>query len=762
MKRFLFLFLFLSVQLQGDSGNNDKIQFESDVLPLLENYCYPCHGDGARKGKVSLDFEVSGQGLVKDVGLWKRVWENVYRHNMPPADKPQFKDSEVSIILDWIERDIFKTDVQKEDPGRVTMRRLNRSEYKNTILDLFGIHVDTENFFPADDTGYGFDTIGEVLSLSPILLEKYMEMADNILANTFGPTKASPYRQMFTNFEMKGGEVIGDFRVLPTNGKILAKVNIPYPGKFNFRVKAGASRAGNELARLNIELDGQFIESVKIDTEYPSYKEYSFVLEFAEPAEVSFAMFFPNDFYDPKNSNPRLRDRNLFIKKLSVSGEGELDQNFQNNRIKLLHGVNEKDLDELSVERTLKTTLTKIFRRPLSSSELSRHMNLFQRIKSEDNSSFIALRIVLKAALVSPHFLFREEYQPNSKDPQSIYKLDEFALASRLSYFLWSSTPDDRLLNLAGEKVLFLNLDQEVRRMIKDEKSDGFIQNFTGQWLQIRDLELIDPDRKRFPLFSAELRESMRHETELLFAHILRENRSVFDFIKSDYTFVNQSLAQFYDLNGRYGKHFEKVKFSDSQLTQRGGFLTHASILAITSNATRTSPVKRGRWVLDNILGAPPKDPPPGITELEDFEIHNSESLSFREQMAIHSKNSSCSSCHANMDAMGYTMENFDAIGKWRNLENGKRINSNGQLGSGEKFKGVEDLKTFIVQKKSDAFLKCLAEKLLIYGIGRGVEYYDRKAIIDIVKKTKLNGSGLTDLVISVVKSKPFLLRRGG
>ena len=765
MKRVILLFYAVSVisfQLWSEPEKTKNTKFEMDVLPLFENYCYRCHADGAKKGEVSLDFEVAGEDLVKDVGLWKRVWENVYRHNMPPADKPQCNDNELSTILDWIEGEVFQNDGKKEDPGRVTIRRLNRSEYKNTIRDLFGIQIDADNFFPPDDTGYGFDTIGEVLSLSPILMEKYMEMAENILIHAFGPTENSHHLQTFSKQEMKGGKTLGEFRVLPTTGKIHANVQIPHSGKFIFCVEAGASRAGNELARMDIEVDGQLIESVKIDAEYPTVQKYFFELERTEQGEVSFAMLFTNDFYDPKNSNSRLRDRNLFIQKLTVNGEKELAQNFKNNRLKLLGGVYDNDFDDQSVEQTLKTILPKIFRRPIPPSELNRHMKLFYQIKSEDNSSFLALRIVLKAALVSPNFLFREEFQPNSNDSESIHKLDEFALASRLSYFLWSSTPDARLMKLAQENSLFLNLESEVLRMISDEKSDGFIENFTGQWLQIRDLELIDPDRKRFPLFSLELRESMKQETESFFAYILRGNRTVFDFIKSDYTFVNQLMAQFYELDGRFGNKFEKVSLLNGEPMQRGGFLTHASILAITSNATRTSPVKRGRWVLDNILGAPPKDPPPGITDLEDFENHDTEGLSLREQMAIHSKNSSCSSCHASMDAMGYTMENFDAIGKWRDLENGKTVNSNGRLGSGEEFNGAEDLKTFIVQKKSDAFLNCLAEKLLTYGIGRGMEYYDRKSIKEIVNKTKLKGSGFADLVVNVVKSKPFLFRRGG
>jgi len=761
-KLVLFIFFLFSVQLQGAKFSKIETTYEQSVLPILEKYCYRCHGDGENKGHVSLDFGIEGKDIFNDVNLWKKVWENVYRHNMPPANKPQCNDNEIDLILNWIEEDIFGFALSEEDPGRLTIRRLNRSEYQNTIRDLFGVDVDTKNFFPPDDTGYGFDTIGEVLSLSPILMEKYMEMAENVLSKAFGPPEDYSFQKSFYVSEMEGGQKTNDFRVLPSTGKIFTTIHIPYPGRYSFTIEAGASRAGNELAKLGIEVADEFIDSLAIDAEYPSTKKYTFELDFMHSEEISFAMLFLNDFYDPKNPNRRFRDRNLYIRKLNVSVKNLDEEHFKKKRKLMFGGIIADELNEKKVELILANVLPKIFRRPLAPLELERHINLFRKTKITKTSSFFALRVVLKAALVSPHFLFREEYQAYENDSQSIYKLDDYALANRLSYFLWSSTPDERLMQLAKQSLLSLKLKEEVTRMIKDKKSDAFVENFAGQWLQIRDLDLVDPDRKKYPLFSLELRESMRSETETFFAHILRENRSIFEFIQSNYTFVNQSMANFYNLDGQFGDRFEKVVFSKRNQALRGGFLTQASILTITSNATRTSPVKRGRWILDNILGAPPKDPPPGIAELEDFQEHNTENLSFREQMAMHSKNVSCSSCHTNMDAMGYTMEKFDAIGKLRNFENGKQIDSSGQLGAGEKIDGVVDLKDFLIQKKSDAFLNCLTEKLLIYAVGRGMQYYDRRAIKEIVHRTKIEGNGFGDLIINIIKSKPFLLRRGG
>ena len=761
-KLIFFVFFLFSVQLHGDKSSKIETTYEQVVLPILEEYCYRCHGDGENKGHVSLDFEIEGKDIFKDVKLWKKVWENVYRHNMPPANKPQCNDNEIDLILNWIEEDIFGFALSEEDPGRLTIRRLNRAEYQNTIRDLFGVVVDTKNFFPPDDTGYGFDTIGEVLSLSPILMEKYMEVAENVLSKAFGPPEDYSLNKSFYVPEMEGGQETNGFRVLPSRGKIFTTIHIPYPGRYSFTIEAGASRAGDELAKLGIEVAGEFIESLEIDAEYPSTQKYTFELDFMHSEEVSFAMLFLNDFYDPKNPNQRFRDRNLYIRELNVSVKSLNEEHFKQKRKLMLGGIIDDELNEKKVERTLANILPKIFRRPLAPLELERYNNLFHKTKATKTSSFFALRVVLKAALVSPHFLFREEYQAHENDSQLIYKLDDYALASRLSYFLWSSTPDERLMQLAKENLLSLKLRREVTRMIQDKKSDAFVENFAGQWLQIRDLDLIDPDRKKYPLFSLELRESMRSETETFFAHILRENRSIFEFIESNYTFVNQSMANFYNFDGQFGDRFEKVVFSKRDPASRGGFLTQASILSITSNATRTSPVKRGRWILDNILGAPPKDPPPGIAELEDFQEHNTENLSFREQMAMHSKNVSCSSCHTNMDAMGYTMEKFDAIGKLRDFENGKEIDSSGQLGSGEKIDGVEDLKDFIIQKKSEAFINCLTEKLLIYSIGRGMEYYDRRAIKEIVRRTKKEGDGFGDLIFNIIQSNPFLLRKGG
>ena len=757
----IFLFVCFT-QLYGSAYLQKETNYERDVLPLLEKYCYQCHGDGAKKGQISLDFETEGKDIINDEDLWKKVWENVYRHNMPPANKTQCKDSEIDLILNWIEEDIFGFDLLKEDLGRLTIRRLNRSEYKNTIRDLFGVEIEVRDFFPPDDTGYGFDTIGEVLTLSPLLMEKYMEMADIVLSKAFGPKEDSIYQKRFSISEMEGGIKIDDFRVLPSAGKIFSKVRIPYPGKYSFTIEASASRAGNELAKLGIKLAGKFVDFAQIDAEYPSTKKYTFEFDFKDAKEVSFAIHFLNDYYDPNNSNRRLRDRNLYIRKLDVSALDFDSKNLKQKR-KLFHnGIADEGFTEKTVERILEDLLPKIFRRPIAPSEVKRYIKLFRITTASNVSSFYALQVVLKAALVSPHFLFREEYQPEKNNPLIIYKLDDYTLASRLSYFLWSSTPDERLMQLAKEKRLSSNLNEEVVRMIQNKKSDSFIENFAGQWLQIRDLDLAIPDQKRFPLFTSKLRESMRKETESFFAYILRENRSVFEFIQSNYVFVNQSMADFYNLDGQFGNQFEKVVLSKKNSTQRGGFLTQASILTVTSNATRTSPVKRGRWILDNILGAPPKDPPPGIAELEDFQEHNSDNLSIREQMAIHSRNVSCSSCHANMDAMGYTMEKFDAIGTLRNFENGKQIDSRGQLGSGEKLNGVQDLKTFIIKDKTDAFLNCLAEKLLTYAVGRGMEYYDRRAIKEIISRTKKEGNGFRDLIINVIKSKPFLLRKGG
>ena len=526
------------------------------------------------------------------------------------------------------------------------------------------------------------------------------------------------------------------------SGKILWKKKAPV------EIEASASRAGKGFAEMGVRIGKKFSQTIEVKAEYPSFTTYRFeqVLDEEKGSEIQAS--FLNDFYDPRNKDPKRRDRNLFVRKISLTPKDVLSPSYAHRRKILLGGIRDEDFSQEKVHAVLRKLLPRIYRVGLSESEIARHLELFKATKQGKTGSFEALRVVLKAALVSPRFLFREEARIDSRSEAEAYPLDDFALANRLSYFLWSSLPDEELWERARSGTLRTHLEKEVRRMLADPKTDAFIGNFAGQWLQLRDLEMSNPDRRRFPTFTNELRESMRMETEFFFSHLLRENKPISEFLTANYTFSNKKLADYYKLEGKFDRAFKKVLLSGVNRMQRGGLLSHSSILTITSNPTRTSPVKRGRWVLDNLLGAPPKEPPPGIPELEESSPQQKHKLTFREQLARHSRSADCSSCHVSMDAMGFALENYDAIGKWRISEEGTPIDSTGRLATGASFTGPMELQQFIAEKKLSAFTRCLTEKLLTYGIGRGMEYYDRVAIDTIARKVSLDGKGLQDLLV--------------
>lgn len=749
-------FFALIASLVVPAWSEESNRYSGEILPLLQEYCYDCHGDGAKKGKLALDIHSDHDEITGDHELWKRVWENLHRRNMPPADQHQPGDEAIDRILGWIEKSVFNHDPEMTEPGQVVLRRLNRVEYKNTIRDLFGVKIETESLFPADDTGHGFDTIGEVLTVSPLLMEKYMVAADLVLDKAFGGNEGREAELVFETPMISGGQPLGKARVLPSTGSFSVTSAIPSSGSYRVEIEASASRAGKGFAEMGVRIGKKFSQTIEVRAEYPSFKAYRFeqVLEKSEGMEIRAS--FLNDFYDPRNKDRKRRDRNLFVRKISLIPDDLLSEDSTLRRKSLLGGVRDEDFNQEKVHVALRKLLPRIYRVRLSEQEIARHLDFFKATREGKGGNFDALRIVLKAALVSPRFLFREETRTDKRDFTKPYPLDDFALASRLSYFLWSSLPDDELWKRALSGNLRSNLGKEARRMLADPKTDAFIANFTGQWLQLRDLEMSNPDRGRFPIFSDELRGVMRQETELFFAHLLRENRPISEFLTANYTFSNKKLADYYKLEGKFDNAFRKVSLNGANRQQRGGLLSHSSILTITSNPTRTSPVKRGRWVLDNLLGAPPKEPPPGIPELEDSSSATDLKLTFREQLAKHSRSSECSSCHVSMDAMGFALENYDAIGKWRMSERGKPIDAMGKLATGASFSGPMELQEFIAEKKLSAFTRCLTEKLLTYGIGRGMEYYDRVAIEKIARKVSREGKGLGDLIIEVVGSAPF------
>ncbi|MEO6035187.1 MAG: DUF1592 domain-containing protein, partial [Verrucomicrobiota bacterium] len=673
-------------------------------------------------------------------------------------------EKERSLITKWIEADVFNCDCDHPDPGRVTFHRLNRTEYNNTIRDLLGVDFHPAEDFPADDTGYGFDNNGDVLSLSPILLEKYMAAAEKILDaamitrfSTNGATK----RIAATKMAATVGEPVSSGFRLSRNGEISTTNLFRETGEYLFRVRAYGEQAGDEPARMEIWAGGQKIKT--FDVTATQSKPAIYEAPFSVPAgQQKIAVAYINNYVNKNDPDPSNRDRNLVVDYIEIIGPAgpvvlsETHQRIIPKAVPVAASERKQYAREI-----IGRFARRAFRRNVSASELDRIVQFVDLAQSEGENFESGIKLALEAILVSPHFLFRDEPQNNPNNSKSIHPIDEFALASRLSYFLWSSMPDAELLRLAERGKLRKNLDAQIKRMLTDKKSHALVENFAGQWLQIRNLDLVRPDQEKYPAFDDALRFAMRQETELFFESILKENRSVFDLLSADYTFVNERLAKHYGIPGVTGEAFQRVSLKGNPATAtRGGILTQASILTLTSNPTRTSPVKRGKWVLENILGTPPPPPPPNVPELKEGK-GTPLTGTLRQRMVQHRADPNCASCHARMDPIGFAFENFDGIGAWRKEDDKLPIDPSGELVTGEIFQGATELRQILVSQKQADFVHCFTEKLLTYALGRGLEMYDRCAVEKITKGAGKRGYKMNDVVAGIIESVPFQMRRG-
>jgi hypothetical protein len=696
----VLLFNFALVCRADDS--HTAAHFREQVQPILENHCFACHGYGEKKGGHAFDEFKSDQAILADKKLWLAVLKNVRSGLMPPKGEDRLTDDEKQRLFDWIELEAFTVDPADPDPGRVTLRRLNRVEYRNTIRDLTGVDYDTSDEFPADDSGYGFDTVGDAMSLSPLLMEKYISAAETIVAEAV-PTA-------------------------PVNPRIIK--------------------------------------------EYEKYRRI--FVNGPAPAEVA--------------------KRDAYAREI------------------------------------LSKFAKRAYRRPVDNRTLDRLVGLAKAGYTAPGQTFEgAVGRAVVAILASPRFLFRIEGPARASDAEKYPAIDEFSLASRLSYFLWSTMPDNELMRLAERGELRKNLGAQIERMLNDRRSQSLSDNFAGQWLRARDIETmeIEPisamglgreqdrlrrelrkmrheqesqdndasdgktadakngDRKKDGsktgdrwqdreqiraeyrklaalkgMFNTKLRQAMRDETLAYFNYIVRENRDVIELVDSNYTFVNATLAKHYGIEGVTGGQVRRVELPPG--SPRGGILTQGTILAVTSNPTRTSPVKRGLFILDNILATPPPPPPPPnipLLEVARDSISDHEPT-IRESQELHRRAPLCKACHARMDPLGLALENFNAMGMWRDKEQGQPIDASGELMTGEKFNGIRELKTIIKSRHRLDFYRCLAEKLLTYALGRGLEYYDEHTVDLIVARLDRRQGKFDGLVRGIVESAPFQKQR--
>jgi mono/diheme cytochrome c family protein len=738
-------------------------EFGKTVVPFLNKYCNNCHSADNNSGGITLDVFESAAHAKKDRKTWESVERVLLAGDMPPKKKKQPEADERKAVVTYLSGTLLKVScVGPKDPGRVTMRRLNRAEYNNTVRDLCGVtDFQPANDFPSDDVGYGFDNIGDVLSVQPILIEKYLAAAEQILDRALPKPETIPqskqtYRPQNILVMPRGAkfkENNKDVIVFSTEGSAyLEKVNFPVDGEYAIRAKAWGSKVGKDAAKLAVRVDGKDVKTFTVTAPEDKPEVYEIRTK-VTAGEKRLAAHFTNPFEDAKTK----AHRNLGVLTLEVEGPlGGAMKPPPPSVKKILaarpatDGTKDKSA---SAEKVLAEFARRAYRRPVKADELQRLLKLY-RMAVQDGEPFEqAIKLPLKAVLVSPHFLFRVEDDPKVADQART--IGEYELATRLSYFLWSSMPDEELSKLADKGELRKPgvLKAQVARMLKDGKSHALTSDFAGQWLMLRSVWGVTPDTGIYPAWDDRLKAAMIRETEMYFDHVVKNDRKVTEFLDSNYTFLNDRLAKHYGIKGITGNDFRQVTLPDGR---RGGVLTHASVLTVTSNPTRTSPVKRGKWVLENLLATPPPPPPPNVPELEKTELKGT----LRQQMEQHRVNPSCASCHEKMDAIGFGLENFDGIGAWRDDEKKVKIDASGVLPGGVKFAGPAELRKILLGK-ADQFRRCLAEKLTTFALGRGLEYYDKCVLDDLVAKLKAGDDRFSALVLAIVESEPFQQRKG-
>ena len=740
----------------GDSPEDSA--FKSDVAPLLKNFCVKCHAGEKPKAGINLSALPDLASVQKSRKTWDRVREALDTGTMPPEDTIQPSDEQSKKAVHALQAMLSKVDCRlQNDPGRVTLRRLNRAEYRNTVRDLVGVDYQPTDDFPSDDVGYGFDNNGDVLTLPPILMEKYIAAAEAIAAKAI--VDDNPPRPPTKNVKLddsSGGVKAKRFdRMLMTNGEIAAEFDFPLDGPYIFRVRAYGQQAGADPAKMALKYDGKSIKEFAVKSTDVSLGTYEVKFD-ATKGKKRIAAAFLNDFFDEKNADPKNRDRNLSVRSFEIVGPLPVDNGRlpeSHKRIVFKKPKNYADVEALRA--ILDRLATRAYRRPATAEDVTRLMRLVDLAKLDGERLEVGLRLAVQAVLVSPHFLFRVELDRNADGASHV--VDDYEFASRLSYFLWSSMPDDALLEAARKGHLRSpgTLDEQVARMLKDPRSRALTANFAGQWLQLRNLKTIAPDKTLLPKFDEPLRSAMKRETELFFEAIVKEDRSILDFLDADFSFVNDRLAKHYGMDSPGSSDFRRVTFTDGR---RGGLMTQASILAVTSNPTRTSPVKRGKWVLEQILGTPPPPPPPEVPDLKD-EKAGQLTGSLRQRMEQHRANPNCATCHAKMDPLGFGLENFDAIGSWRDKDGTYPIDSSGVLPGGRVFQGPRGLRE-VLKGKDKEFTRCLTEKLMTFALGRGLEEPDRCVVDKIAEAVASDGHKFSRLVLEIVRGDPFQKRK--
>lgn len=743
--------LFISVihgAVDGDDAQRLQRRFASEIKPILQNRCGECHAGSEANAGLNFDAFTTLEQILDADRRWSSIVMVIKQGSMPPDDAEPLTDQERDLLLSWIAGTFDLIDCSNIQPGNVTIRRLNRIEYRNSVRDLLGVDYEPAENFPGDDVGHGFDNIADVLSLPPILMEKYLDAAEQIsqlaIINPESPAlEISLSGSAFSGQNDRTMADHGELKMLATD-TASHTVRFPLPGKYSVRIAAYGDQAGSEPVKMSLLLNGSLVETVDVTSisNQPSDHEFSVTMHSAGNHKIQIR--FENDYYNPRAGE----DRNLHVISVSIQGPVKIPTN-----IEYLEFPGTSDNEQSA--NFIREFVSRAFRRTATDSERNSFQQLFDDARNEGQDLFESLRMVTEAVLVSPEFLYRIE-QPATSE---IRQLDDFELATALSFFLWSTTPDDELLRLAaaGELSRPETWNRQVERLLQSPRSIALVDNFAAQWLNLRLLSESQPDPDRFPAMDRELLRDMEIETRMVVADVFRRDASVLELLESEFTFVNARLARHYGLNGVNPENgdFLQVPLAG---TGRSGVLTHGSILTLTSNPDRTSPVKRGKWIMENILG---EEPPPPLADVQPLDEQHQLTGSLRERMEQHRSDPACASCHTTMDALGFALEQFDAVGRFRLLDDGFEIDSNSEMPDGTKLQGAIGLAENLRTTYQAKFIRCFTEKLLIYSLGRGLRYYDRCTIDRIMVAASQNDYRLSAFVTAIANSDTFRKRSG-
>ncbi len=741
-------FMLVAGAPQGQDISSSDLDRELDqvVRPILDEFCTPCHSGEDAVAGMDLEFD-SAEAVAQSRAKFEKVIGNLRSQVMPPPDMDAPTIEQREKVVAWIQNVLAESE---PDVGRVTIRRLNRREYDNTIQDLLYTELNLSESFPSDDVGYGFDNIGDVLTLTPLHLEQYLKAA-RIAIDTAIPTVKSrefamPLDRLPLPDSARVSEEGGVFFF--SNGSVSHKFTTLTDGEYELQIVGSETPAGPEHAKAAVHLNGMHVHTIVFDSATP--KSITIPINIRGGA-VEVGISFINDFYNPQDPNPRNRDRNLRIDSVMLLGPTGAVAATTAAQRRLIFVQPSATKSHLSAAREVIARFTsRAYRRPATDDELNRLMSLYTMVRQSGDDYQSGIKVMMQAVLVNPNFLFRVEL---GADTSSGRNLSGYELASRLSYFLWNSMPDDGLIAEAksGALATEAGLIKQIDRMLADPKAERFFEDFTSQWLQIRRLSEASPDPELFPNFSPELRADLAREPVEFFADALRNRRPLREFVTSNSTMLNGRLARHYRIPGAFDARFRRV---DVSAHNRGGVLGMGALLTVTSNPNRTSPVKRGKFVMEEILGTPPPPQPPNVGVLEENTAFE-KPKSMRERLDRHRSIPECASCHAPLDAFGFALENFDAVGKWRLEDSGIPIDSSGNAPGDIPISGFNGLKTYLANREAD-LLRTMTEKMMIYALGRGLSARDSLEVRQMLPRIKKRGNDLNALITEIVLSDQF------